>query len=388
MLSGSKILHVQRSAHRDGSAISGLMNVKELVSAGANVIAVFGHEGPVQEDYREVGCEVMTFPHGDWLRAGGQIRSLRRVSKELLLRAAIERNLSDIDLDLVYVNSLVSMSFARFAKRRRIPCIWHIRELFSDVGGEMVIPACGGKKLVRHMVSTYANQLVVNSNAVADNILGTKLKRRAKLIYNAVDIKGGKLKHSGEDLRESLGICEGDVVIGVPSTLRPMKGQEFLIRSLPRIASKIPDVVVAMLGHVDTEYGNKMVDLVNSLGLHERVRFAGTSSCMRQFYEMCDVICVPSRAEPFGRVVIESFYANRPVVASSVGGVNEIICHEENGLLFRYGDEAALASCLSRFASDTELRERVVESAYRCAQRHYTEERYRSEVLDIVSQAI
>lgn len=388
LLSGKRVLLGQRSANLDGSAISGLIVAKALRQSGADVVVAFGHYGPMQDEFRALGCEVLLFPHGDWLREGRLVKSFRRLMREWRLGSSLAEKLAHQQFDLVYVNSLVSMSFARFAHLNQVPCVWHIRELFSDVGGEMVVPTFGGRSLVRFVISRLATQVATNSKAVCENILGEKLGHQARVIYNSGKPVVDSERLGVQKLRSSLGIPSEAVVLGVPSTLRPMKGQEFLVQTLPSILKQHPTLMVVMLGEVQSEYGGQVKGLVNSLGLNNVVLFPGTFGTMGAFYTLCDAICIPSIAEPFGRVAVEAFHAECPVVASAVGGLREIVSHDRTGLLFSYGDREELYHCINRILSDEDLRGRLVCSAKLEAEQRFSEGMYSSEVIEVCKQVM
>jgi glycosyltransferase involved in cell wall biosynthesis len=109
---------------------------------------------------------------------------------------------------------------------------------------------------------------------------------------------------------------------------------------------------------------------------------------MDQFYRACDLVVIPSVAEPFGRVAIEAFFSSVPVVATAVGGLREIIRHNENGLLVPYGDVDAMVESISRIAVEPDLRGRLIASAQKDAQGQFTEKIYGRAVLDIMDRAL
>jgi glycosyltransferase involved in cell wall biosynthesis len=70
------------------------------------------------------------------------------------------------------------------------------------------------------------------------------------------------------------------------------------------------------------------------LGVHHATRFLGfrNNGELADLYKACDVVCVPSRNEPFGIVVLEAWSAGKPVIVTMNGGPNEYVWHEVNGL--------------------------------------------------------
>ncbi len=102
-----------------------------------------------------------------------------------------------------------------------------------------------------------------------------------------------------------------------------------------------------------------------TLGIEHRVAFRGIQqrASVRRFLRGATAFALPSRAEPFGIVVIEAMAAGLPVVASAVGGIREIVTPGEDGLLVPPDDAPALAEALTRVLDDGELRQRLSRSA-------------------------
>jgi hypothetical protein len=94
-----------------------------------------------------------------------------------------------------------------------------------------------------------------------------------------------------------------------------------------------------------------------------------------------DVVLVPSRAEPFGNTAVEGLLARRPVVASEVQGLAEVLLAERTGLLVPPGDPAALARAVARLLDDDALRERLATDGRADALERFTTDRYRADVV-------
>ena len=105
---------------------------------------------------------------------------------------------------------------------------------------------------------------------------------------------------------------------------------------------------------------------------------------MPSFYRACDLACIPSRAEPFGRTVIEAFAAGVPVIATAVGGIAETVDDEETGLLVPYGNDQLLTDALERLTADDALRERIRTRARTVARKEYHERVYKQRILEVV----
>jgi glycosyltransferase involved in cell wall biosynthesis len=111
------------------------------------------------------------------------------------------------------------------------------------------------------------------------------------------------------------------------------------------------------------------------LGLEREVVFSGFVERIADVYAAADVVINPARFnEPFGRVALEALVAGRPVVASAVGAIPEILRDELDALLVPRDDSVAMAEAVIRLVEDRELRERLVAEGGRRAQTEFREE--------------
>lgn len=382
-----RALIVQHGANLDGSAISGLLLADGLRERGYETHVLFGFAGPVISRYEDRGHAAQVVDHKNWLRAGTYLRFLRTAGRELLPADKIVKAIDDLQPDIVYVNSAVSLAGAIAARRRRLPCIWHLRELFADVGGEMRVPG-GFKSLARTVISVLSDLTVVNSRAVAENMLGSSRSSSTVIVPNAAGQEFFNLSLSKKQARAELGLPQDRVILGVPGTLRPMKGHTFVFDAIPAIRERIPELYVPITGGTDGPYAKTLMDAVKRSGLGSTVRFMGSVERMPAFYQACDAVCIPSRSEPFGRTVIEAFASGIPVVASAVGGIREIVTHDQNGLLVEFGATSALADAIVRVLSDRKLAARLSSNARRDSEERYTEEKYKDTLASLVDKVI
>ena len=377
-----KVLLVQHCAALSGSTISGHLIARGMREAGSPVDVAFGFDGPCRALYEEIGCRTHVVPHKNWLRAKRWDRSLRCIAAERRRAREFERLIRQAQPDVVYVNSIVSLAAAVAAKRVGVPCMWHIRELFEDVGGEMQIPAFGGRRLVRRYLRRYADRLVAISHAVVENVIGDD--RDVTLIPNAVADEFFEFNLSRSEARATLRLPTEGRIVGVPGTLRPVKGHQFFLKAAAQVAVMHPNCRFAMTGDGPDAYHRQLLDEADDLGLAGRIDWLGTTQDMPAFYRACDLVCVPSASESFGRTAIEAFACGTPVIASAVGGLKETIEDGSNGLLVEYGNVAGLAGAMSRLLTDEELRERLSVAAREDAEERFSEGRYRAAINTIV----
>jgi glycosyltransferase involved in cell wall biosynthesis len=273
----------------------------------------------MEEAYQAAGHTTCVLGHKNWLRRAHPVRFAKDVVMEWRKAGHFEELIGQIKPEIVYINTAVSLAAALAARRCQIPVVWHIRELFADVGGEMRAPAFA-RPFVRSIFTKFSIALVVNSRAVALNILGERHASKAVVIPNAVGPKCFDSETTSLQARRDLGLPLGGRIVCVPGTLRPMKGHVFFLRAMADLMQRVPDLWLALTGDGETVYVDELVREADRIGISQRLIMTGALDGLTKFYRACDVICVPSRAEPFGRVVIEALAAGRAVVATAVGG--------------------------------------------------------------------
>jgi len=376
------ILLVQYSASRDGSAHSGLLLSDGLRVAGWDVHVTFGHDGPMVSEYegRRLHADVLT--HKSWLRRSGW-RFLRDLWAEYRRIPEFQTRILSLRPDVVYVNTAVSLAAVLAARRERIPCVWHLRELFADMGGELQVPSWF-RPLVPRFMMVLADRLVAPSRAIAENLLG----RYAEQVYIVPNAAGEAYFHEDRtkaECRRELGLPAVGPVIGVPGTLRPVKGHEFFFDAAAALVRDRPDFALAIAGHGTEAYTEKLKRQVARLGLEEHTHFLGSLRDMPALYRASDLICVPSRSESFGRTLVEAMAIGTPVVATAVGGIPEIVRDGETGLLVPYGDREALRRALVKLLNDAELRDRMVSKARAEAEQRFRERAYQRAIVKLVA---
>lgn len=128
--------------------------------------------------------------------------------------------------------------------------------------------------------------------------------------------------------------------------LRSVKGHDILIRSLGKVISRYPQHRL-VIGGAGSMY-QELATLANELGIADHLVWWGRTgrSEIARLLHGCDVLVVPSRSEGFGMVVLEAYACGKPVVASRVGGLPEIVRHGETGLLVEPENVEALAEAI------------------------------------------
>jgi glycosyltransferase involved in cell wall biosynthesis len=177
--------------------------------------------------------------------------------------------------------------------------------------------------------------------------------------YIGVDADLFAPRAASQEMRQFLGAQDGDLLVVSVGRLAKVKGFEHLVKA----ASRLRRVRVAIIG--DGELRSELERLIRTSSApvvltgdmpHDRVPYALSAS---------DVVVVPSVVDDHGRVdattstVLEALAVGRPLIATDVGGIPEVVRDGENGLIVPQRDPVALAAAIERLRGDFDLRERL-----------------------------
>jgi len=155
-------------------------------------------------------------------------------------------------------------------------------------------------------------------------------------------------------------------VIGYIGRLVHKKGVDVLINSLLKIKESGEKFKCVIAG--DGEERSKLEKLTAKLGLQNEVNFMGWAEDKKEFFKSIDILCVPSRHEPFGIVLLEAFLHSTPMVVTKSEGPMEIIKDGKDGLLCDIDDVESLAKCTIKLLKDVKLAEKISRAGFKKVQ--------------------
>jgi glycosyltransferase involved in cell wall biosynthesis len=312
---------------------------------------------------------------------GGLLGNLRDMFASARPVYRIVRSLNRHEADLVHTNSLKAHLLGGLAARMaRLPLIWHMRDLLEEKEG---------LSLVRQAATMCKPRVIAISAAVARQFDGLHVP--VDLVRNGVPLERFTPGEPPEELRAEWGLRPEHLVVTCLGRLTPWKGHRTLLHAFAQVAAARPEARLLVVGEVafwGDEYGKELHGLTERLGLTERVVWAGFRSDVAELLRLTDVMVLPSRNEPFGRVLIEAMATGKPVIATDSGGAPEIVVPEETGLLVPPENAEALAAALLRLLGDGDLRRRMGEAGVARAREHFDVRRVVEQVQGIYGEMI
>jgi len=152
------------------------------------------------------------------------------------------------------------------------------------------------------------------------------------LLHNAVEIKSKYINRNGS-LRRELGIEGSDIIVATVGRLSKEKGMEDFIEAAAIALKKNRNITYLIIGEGPEE--RVLQKIVNNNGLGNRIKFLGYRNDMESIYPEIDILVLASYTEGLPKVIIEGLAYERPVIATSVGGVPEVIIDNETGILIQ-----------------------------------------------------
>jgi len=212
-----------------------------------------------------------------------------------------------------------------------------------------------------------SDRIVTPSNAHGQDIgrIFPQLRNKIACVHNGVDLTEFEnvLRDSADSNRSPYILCV--------AMHNEKKGIDVLLRAFALVRNHKPELRLVLAG--DGPLRPRLEDLARSLGIADKVEFLGRQGRIEvaELLRKCDVFVLPSRSEPFGVVLVEAMACRKPIVATTVGGIPEIIENRKNGILVRPDDHNALADALLNVLNDTTLRRDLAESGHATLQKRF-----------------
>jgi glycosyltransferase involved in cell wall biosynthesis len=190
-----------------------------------------------------------------------------------------------------------------------------------------------------------ANRIICVSDANRSDLIDEcpAAEARTQTVYNGVDPSAFPSHPDRQKVREELGVASGPVLVMI-ARLTEAKGHQYLLRALPCLLAKWPQLCLLCVG--DGELRDELHSLARELAVERACRFVGVREDIADILAVADVVVLPSLSEGFPFVLLEALAMGCPVVASRVNGVPELVEDHKTGLLVPSRDSQALAKAI------------------------------------------
>jgi glycosyltransferase involved in cell wall biosynthesis len=385
-LRADAIARVPRDGHNDGDVPTVLVahpspdvygSDRQLIESLAGMRAAdwavtvcLPSAGPLLDLMADASVRVQPFPvlRKALLRPLALARLALATPRDLV---RIVRTIRSIRPDVVYVNTVTIPLWILAARLTATPVLVHVHEAEEDPPRTL--------RIALNAPLLLASAVITNSEAARRVLLDVlpRLVRRTAVVPNGLSDTGA----------EPLGRAESGR-LALVARLSPRKGVDVALDAVAILRGRGYDVSLDVCGTAYPGYEwfeHQLRERAGRSDLAGAIRFLGYVSPTAPVLAAASVVLVPSRTEPFGNTAVEGFLARRPVVASAVQGLAEIVTDGRTGLLVPPGDAAALASAIARILDDPQLAQSLAAAGRAEAETRFSSARFRRDIRASVS---
>ncbi len=197
------------------------------------------------------------------------------------------------------------------------------------------------------LLAHFSDQLISCSKSVRDHIsekLGIPPEKIEVILYGT-DLDRFKVRYDPVEVKKEMNIPRDRKVVGIIGRISEQKAQDDFIKAAKLIKDAVPNTVFLIVGQTGIDLlVNRLKDLAVSLGIDRDIIFTGYISDVSKVYSALDILVVPSRWEGFGLILVEAMASGKPIVATNVGPIPEVVISDETALLVPPSSPPSIAS--------------------------------------------
>mgnify|MGYP005847257897 CR=1 FL=1 len=359
-----KILYVFNSGKIIGGGELMFLNLIDEIKRSVEAYCVVPSEGEIKTMLDSLG--VATFIcHFPSVKKAGFLFPIYLVKFLKILKT--------VKPDIVHINGSRAMLYAGSASKiLGLKTVWHVRKIVKDLPLDILL-------------YNLSDIVIANSKATSERFSYFRnAESKVKVVYNGVNIK--KFKRSSKDDKREFGIPPNFKVITSIGRLEYAKGFSFFLKAAKHILDRIKNIKFLIVG--DGPLKEELVKITEEMRLKDNVVFTGyiNRKDITKIYSITDVFVLSSLREDFGNVVIEAMASGIPVVATSAGGVPEIIKNGIDGLLVPPKNPEAIAAACIKLLKNKELYKRISTTAREKIRKYFTITKHSEKIIEIYSK--
>jgi eps4F len=281
-------------------------------------------------------------------------------SNDLKAIGEVRRLIKRYNPDIVYAHSSKAGAIARVAD------IGLKNHCLYNPHGWAFNMRCSAKKeamytAIEKIAAPFCDKIICISDAEKQSALDKKICREDKLqvIFNGVDIEAYENGIHGTVKRKDLNIPEDAFVVGMVGRISPQKAPDVFIKMAKHVKDKVSNAHFIIVGNGDQEAEIKKYARDNDF--LDSLHITGWVDNPMSYVELFDVACLLSRWEGFGLVLPEYMMARKPIVASRVDAIPNIICDGENGLLVEMDDVVGASTAVLKLYLNNNLKSKLID---------------------------
>lgn len=325
-------------------------------------IVYFQGDGHLKSEFESLGCRVKKFNvTGPW---------------DISIYPKLYSHIKRKEYDIIHTHSLkADLWGAIVGSLTRTPLI--ISTVHNNE--ERLLGNPFVRFLEKRVIGRVDNTIVIVSDGVGRFLMEKAgiSKDKMKRVYYGMDASDVEIDKD-KDIRQEFGIDGDAPLVGCIGRLTEQKGHIYLIQAAKNIVENFSEVKFLIVGKGELERSLKK--LVRDSGLDSNFIFTGFREDVYSIIDKLDLVALPSLWEGFGLVLLEAMAMGKPVVATNVGGIPEIIQDGETGILIPPRNPDALADAIIKLLKDKGLTQRMGEAGRRRVKENFQAARMTKEI--------
>lgn len=303
--------------------------LKKINREAFRPVLIFQRKGPLLDELDKLGIDYVIWPEHEFRNIGQYGISVLKSVKLFKERK----------VDLIHMNYFGWRPAEVFAaKILNIPVLAHMHVVLQKP-----------PPFLKHV-----RALIANSSYTKDHSFPSVSSYDKRVVYCSVELA----RYDGAvDIREEIGLRPEDVVVSFIGQIKKIKGIELFIQLADRLRHSGARFLIAGKCR-DPGYSEQQ--FLKDIADNASITYLGYRSDIQNIYKTSDIVIVPSQwQEPFGLINIEAGACHKPVIATSVGGIPEVVTHGDNGFLVEKDDLDGLVKYTELLINDKALAQKL-----------------------------
>jgi glycosyltransferase involved in cell wall biosynthesis len=278
---------------------------------------------------------------------------------------------------LVLTNTIKSHLYGSVAARLcSIPLIWRFHDILSPSDFSPFLIKC-----LALFGRLFPKKILAVSKVTRDHLAQSGIDRgKIDVIFNSVDHE--RLESTGgfKNIRGEYRLENGVRLVGCIGRIIPQKGQKVLLSAIPGVLQRYPDAVFLIVGDAflkEEAYKKELVEFIEKSGMEKSARLTGFRTDIGNVIQSLDLVIFPSIApEAFPLSVLEALWLGKPVIASDIGGVKEIIEDGVTGVLVEPNQPEQITDRILSLFDHQEISDRIGQNAKEMVRQEFSLNNY------------
>jgi glycosyltransferase involved in cell wall biosynthesis len=379
-----KILYIHHGKGLGGAPLSLLYLIQKLDSTLYEPIVLFLYQSDAMDLYKSQGITIYgpvnrsDFPHTKiWWHRWYHVHHLLRTLFDTLMTILFDARqwLMLLKPDIVHLNTSSLIAWAFIAHRLKIPVVWHVREPLAN--GYFGIR----KKIITWCINRYATKIIPIS--LSDGAPWIE-HPKTTVLYNPVDVEKFHPAITATAMQEELQLTAEKKIILFVGGISREKGTDIIIAAFNRLAKVDKNCILIIAGYNRSEstsfrrffmpsfYYSHWIN-TNSKKISDRIIFTGPTNKIPELMALSDVVVFPATIGHFARPVIEAACMAKPVIASALPPLDEIVIDKNTGFLVPPFDTQKWVRALHSLLNNKYLAHKMGENAYKESKKYQSD---------------